>query len=47
MASQPPPPGFQWDAAKAAANLDKHGVAFTTAAEVFGDDRALIYPDVL
>ena len=28
---------FQWDPAKAAANLDKHGVSFEEAATVFRD----------
>jgi uncharacterized DUF497 family protein len=28
---------FQWDPAKAAANLDKHGVSFEEAARVFRD----------
>jgi uncharacterized protein len=32
---------FMWDAAKAAANLAKHGVAFARAAMVFGDALAL------
>jgi uncharacterized protein len=32
---------FAWDAAKAAANLAKHGVAFTQAATVFTDALAL------
>jgi len=29
---------FDWDARKAAANLKKHGVSFSEAIEVFGDD---------
>ncbi len=28
---------FEWDPAKASANLRKHGVAFSEAASVFGD----------
>ena len=28
---------FEWDAAKAAANLRKHGVSFQEAVTVFGD----------
>jgi uncharacterized protein len=32
---------FTWDAAKAAANLAKHGVAFARAATVFSDALAL------
>jgi uncharacterized DUF497 family protein len=29
---------FEWDATKASANLDKHGVSFLTAAEIFGNE---------
>ena len=29
---------FEWDAAKATANLHKHAVSFDEAATVFGDD---------
>jgi uncharacterized protein len=32
---------FEWDSAKAAANLTKHDVSFEEAATVFADDRAL------
>lgn len=32
---------FEWDEAKAAANLAKHGVSFDEAAEVFYDPNAL------
>jgi hypothetical protein len=32
---------FEWDDAKAAANLRKHGVSFDEAAEVFCDPHAL------
>jgi uncharacterized protein len=32
---------FTWDAAKASANLAKHGVAFAQAASVFADALAL------
>jgi uncharacterized protein len=31
---------FEWDPAKAASNLKKHGVSFETAARVFGDPLA-------
>jgi uncharacterized DUF497 family protein len=31
---------FEWDPAKAAANLEKHGVSFTEATTVFGDSLA-------
>ena len=36
---------FEWDEAKAAANLLKHGVSFDEAVTVFGDDMALTYSD--
>ena len=36
---------FEWDAAKAAANLRKHGVAFEDAETVFYDDHALLLDD--
>lgn len=36
---------FEWDARKAAANLRKHGVAFTDAATVFRDPLATTFPD--
>lgn len=36
---------FAWDAAKAAANLAKHGVSFEEAATVFGDPLALTFND--
>lgn len=32
---------FEWDAAKAASNLAKHGVHFEEAATVFGDPLAV------
>ena len=31
---------FEWDPSKAYANQRKHGVSFTEAAEVFGDDHS-------
>lgn len=37
---------FEWDAAKAAANLTKHGVAFDEAATVFDDPHAIDAPDL-
>lgn len=37
---------FEWDESKAAANRRKHGVTFDEAASVFGDERAVIFPDV-
>jgi uncharacterized protein len=36
---------FEWDARKAAANLEKHRVAFEDAATVFLDPLAITYPD--
>jgi uncharacterized DUF497 family protein len=36
---------FEWDEAKASANLKKHGIAFTEAASAFTDDRAKIIAD--
>ena len=37
---------FEWDPAKAQANLEKHGVGFDEAATVFGDPLALLMPDL-
>ena len=36
---------FEWNPAKAKANLRKHGVAFEEAATVFFDDRAIEFYD--
>lgn len=36
---------FEWDAAKAAANLRKHGVSFEEARSVFSDEHALLVDD--
>jgi uncharacterized protein len=36
---------FQWDPDTAASNLDKHGIAFSEAATVFGDPQAITYHD--
>ncbi len=36
---------FEWDDAKAAANLKKHQVSFTTAARVFDDPDLYIVAD--
>jgi uncharacterized DUF497 family protein len=38
---------FEWDAAKAWANLAKHGVSFEEAASVFDDIAALDGPDIV
>jgi uncharacterized DUF497 family protein len=37
---------FEWDSAKATANLEKHGVGFEEACEVFEDPRGLDAPDL-
>ena len=36
---------FEWDPAKAASNLRKHGVSFPTATRVFSDPYALVEQD--
>jgi uncharacterized DUF497 family protein len=36
---------FEWDAAKAAANLEKHGITFEEASTVFADELSLTYQD--
>ena len=36
---------FEWDDAKAAANLRKHGVSFEEAASVFFDSLAYTFDD--
>jgi uncharacterized protein len=37
---------FEWDAAKATANLEKHGVSFREAREIFDDEfMQLMYDD--
>jgi hypothetical protein len=36
---------FEWDKAKAEANLRKHGISFEEAASVFGDPMALTFED--
>jgi uncharacterized DUF497 family protein len=39
-------PTFEWDEAKAASNLEKHGVSFVEATDVFNDPfMQLIYDD--
>ena len=38
-------PTFEWDPAKAAANLHAHGVSFEEAATVFQDPLAKIHSD--
>ena len=36
---------FEWDPAKAAANLTKHGVTFSEASTIFGDPFEVTIPD--
>lgn len=36
---------FEWDPAKAAANLEKHGVSFNEAATLFGDPLSITVHD--
>jgi uncharacterized DUF497 family protein len=36
---------IEWDPAKAASNLKKHGISFEMAAAVFADPQALTIPD--
>ena len=36
---------FEWDPAKAAANLAKHGVSFSEASTIFGDPLEITIPD--
>ena len=36
---------FEWDAAKASANLRKHNVSFEEARTAFADENALLLPD--
>ena len=36
---------FEWDPRKAESNLRRHGVSFTEAATVFGDDLAITVTD--
>lgn len=38
---------FEWDAAKADANLRKHGVTFEEAASAFADPLSITIPDPL
>lgn len=37
---------FEWDARKAAANRDKHGISFDEAVTVFADPLGRVLPDV-
>ena len=39
--------GFEWDSAKARANLRKHAIDFADAVAVFEDERAVTIPDEL
>ena len=38
---------FDWDEAKAARNLQKHGVSFEEAKTAFDDELGAYYPDTL
>ena len=38
---------FEWDAAKETANLEKHGVDFSTVPATFDDPRRLVVPDAV
>lgn len=38
---------FDWDEAKAAVNLRKHGVSFELASSIFGDPRILTLADTV
>lgn len=40
------PADFEWDAAKAEANLAKHGFPFEAAAAIFGDPRCVVIDTV-
>ena len=37
---------FEWDPAKAASNVRKHGVSFSEASSVFSDEDALLLDDL-
>ena len=37
---------FEWDDAKAALNIEKHGISFYEAASVFADQKGILLPDV-
>ena len=39
------PLSFEWDPAKAAVNLAKHGVSFEEASTAFGDPLGRVVPD--
>ncbi|NET59717.1 MAG: BrnT family toxin [Symploca sp. SIO2E6] len=36
---------FEWDKAKAAANLEKHGISFEIAIQVFADNKRIVRID--
>ncbi|SRR6266446_1241794 len=38
-------PTFEWDPAKAVANLERHGVSFEDAVTAFQDPLAKVHPD--
>ncbi|NDG71280.1 MAG: BrnT family toxin [Proteobacteria bacterium] len=37
---------FEWDEEKATGNANKHGVAFTEAGTIFGDEQSITIPDL-
>lgn len=37
---------FEWDGNKASTNLQKHGVSFESASDVFSDPYARVLPDI-
>ena len=37
---------FEWDEEKATANAIKHGIAFTEAGTIFGDEQSITIPDL-
>lgn len=45
QSTQMRPLGFEWDEAKAEANLRKHRVSFSEASSVFEDEDALLMAD--
>ena len=36
---------FEWDSAKAAGNIRKHGISFDEASTVFADESAILFDD--
>ncbi len=44
--SLPEPHSFEWDEAKAVANLEKHGVSFEEAQKAFLDRKRILFRDL-